>query len=165
MSGYNSWPMMQAIGEKMVRRFTVAAVPTRFMKAAAIFRHACTSTDGGKTWTPETVVANKPDYGEVPAGKGLDANGAMLLWVRRVGPEWHHDLYRTTDGVTFTLVATPKSAARPMQITDIFAVPKVHLMALWFAGDYGDKPTNSGVTSSDNGATWTQTTVESGLTK
>jgi len=54
-----------------------------------------------------------------------------------------------------------------MQITDIFAVPKVGLMALWFAGDYGDKPTNSWgtVTSSDNGATWSQTTIESGLTK
>jgi hypothetical protein len=40
-------------------------------------------------------------------------------------------------------------------------------MALWFAGDYGDKPTNAWgtVTSSDGGATWTQTTVESELPK
>ena len=54
-----------------------------------------------------------------------------------------------------------------MQITDIFAVPTVGLMALWFAGDYGDKPTNAWgtLTSSDNGATWTQTPIESGLTK
>ena len=34
------------------------------------------------------------------------------------GSERVHDLYRTTDGVTFVLVATPKLAVAPMQITD-----------------------------------------------
>jgi hypothetical protein len=165
VSGYNSWPMMQAIGDKLVCVYSRGSAHTIHEGSRDLY--ARTSVDGGKKWTPETVVANTPDYGEVPAGKGLDANGAMLLWVRRVGPEWHHDLYRTTDGVSFTLVATPKLAVRPMQITDIFAVPKVGLMALWFAGDYSDKPTNAWgtVTSSDNGATWTQTTVESELPK
>ena len=41
-------------------------------------------------------------------------------------------------------------------------------MALWFAGDYRDNgPIHSWgtVTSSDNGATWAQTTIESELTK
>lgn len=163
--GYNSWPMLQAIGDKLVCVYTRGKGHT--IGEGGRDSYARTSTDGGKTWTPETVVANSPDFGEVPVGKGLDANGAMLLWLRRVGKEWHQDLYRTTDGVTFTLVATPKLAVRPMQITDIFSVPKVGLMALWFAGDYGDKPTNAWgtVTSSDNGATWTQTTIESGLPK
>lgn len=165
VGGYNSWPMMQAIGDKLVCVYSRGTAHT--IDEGRRDLYARTSTDGGKTWTPETVVANTPDYCEVPVGKGLDSNGAMLLWVRRVGPEWQHDLYRTTDGVTFTLVATPKLAVRPMQITDVFAVPKVGLMALWFAGDYGNKPTNAWgtMTSSDNGATWTQTTVESGLTK
>jgi len=163
--GYNSWPMIQAIGEKLVCVYSRGSGHTIGEDARAVY--ARTSTDGGKTWTAETVVANTPGYGEVEVGKGLDANGAMLLWVRRVGKEWHHDLYRTTDGVTFTLVATPKLAVRPMQITDVFAVPKVGLLALWFAGDYGDKPTNAWgtVTSSDNGATWVQTPIESGLAK
>ena len=54
-----------------------------------------------------------------------------------------------------------------MQITDVFAVPEVGLMALWFAGDYGDKPTNAWgkLTSSDNGTTWVQTPIETGLSK
>ena len=77
--------------------------------------------------TVETVVANTVGYGEVTVGKGLDSTGAMLLWVRRIGKEWNHDLYRTADGVTFTLVATPKLAVQPMQITDVFAVPEVGL--------------------------------------
>ena len=165
VSGYNSWPMIQAIGDKLVCVYSRGTGHTIAEDARAVY--ARTSTDGGKTWTPETVVANTPGYGEVEVGKGLDSTGAMLLWVRRIGKEWHHDLYRTADGVTFTLVATPKLAVSPMQITDVFSVPTVGLMALWFAGDYGDKPTNAWgtVTSSDNGATWTQTPIESGLTK
>ena len=163
--GYNSWPMIQALGEKLVCVYSRGSGHTITEDARAVY--ARTSTDGGKTWTPETVVANTPGYGEVEVGKGLDSTGAMLLWVRRVGKDWNHDLYRTTDGVTFTLVATPKLAVRPMQITDVFAVPKVGLMALWFAGDYGEKPTNAWgtLTSNDNGATWTQTPIESGLPK
>jgi len=51
--------------------------------------------------------------------------------------------------------------------TDVFAVPDVGLMALWFAGHYDDSPSHSWgkLTSSDNGATWTQTVIESELTK
>ncbi len=165
VSGYNSWPMMQAIGETLVCVYSRGSGHT--IGEAGRDAYARTSRDGGKTWTPETVVANSAAYGEVPVGKGLDADGAMLLWLRCVGKEWHHDLYRTTDGVSFRLVTTPTLEVRPMQITDVFSVPAVGLMSLWFAGDYGDKPTNSWgiVTSRDNGATWKQTTIESALPK
>ncbi|HSJ02804.1 MAG TPA: sialidase family protein, partial [Verrucomicrobium sp.] len=165
VSGYNSWPMIQAIGDKLVCVYSRGTGHTIDEDSRAVY--ARTSTDGGKTWTPETVVADSPGYGDVAVGKGLDSTGAMLLWVRRVGKDWFQDLYRTIDGVTFTLVATPQLAVRPMQITDVFAVPTVGLMALWFAGDYGDKPTNAWgtLTSSDNGTTWTQTPIESGLIK
>lgn len=163
--GYNSWPMIQAIGETLVCVYSRGSGHTIGEDDRAVY--ARTSVDRGKTWAAEAVVANSPGYGDVEVGKGLDSNGAMLLWVRRVGKEWHHDLYRTTDGVTFTLVATPRLDIRPIQITDIFSVPTVGLMALWFAGDYGDKPTNAWgtLTSSDNGETWKQTPIESGLPK
>ncbi|MEZ5385734.1 MAG: sialidase family protein [Prosthecobacter sp.] len=166
VSGYNSWPMIQAIGDKLVCVYGRGKGHTIASDDRAVY--ARTSTDGGKTWTPETVVGDAAGYGEVTVGKGLDATGAMLLWVRRIGKnEWHHDLYRSTDGITFTLVATPTLAVRPMQITDVFAVPNVGLMALWFGGDYSDKPTQSWgtMTSSDDGKTWTQTPVETGLLK
>lgn len=165
VSGYNSWPMIQAIGNKLVCVYSRGTAHTINEDVRAVY--ARTSTDNGQTWTGETVVANTPGYGEVTVGKGLDSTGAMLLWVRRVGKDWNHDLYRSTDGVTFTLVATPKLAVTPMQITDVFSVPTVGLMALWFAGQYDDTPSHSWgtLTSSDNGATWTQTTVESELPK
>lgn len=165
--GYNSWPMLQAIGDKLVCVYSRGTGHNITEDVRAVY--ARTSSDGGKTWTPETVVANTPGYGEVEVGKGLDANGAMLLWVRRMnGSESFHDLYRTTDGVTFTLVTTPKLAVNPVQITDVFTVPNVGLMALWFAGNYGDEgPVHSWgtLTSKDNGATWTQNPIESSLTK
>ena len=166
VSGYNSWPMIQAIGEKLVCVYSRGSAHSIGEDARAVY--ARTSTDNGKTWTTETVVADTPKYGEVAVGKGLDSAGAMFLWVRRIGKEWNHDLYRTTDGVTFTLVATPELAVRPIQITDVFEVPTVGLMALWFAGDYRDDgPSHSWgkLISRDNGATWTQTTIESELPK
>jgi len=165
VSGYNSWPMMQAMGEKLVCVYSRGSGHTIDEDSRVVY--ARTSTDHGKTWTAETVVANTPGYGEVAVGKGLDSKGAMLLWVRRLGAEWNQDLYRTTDGVTFTLVTTPKLDPAPVQITDVFAVPEVGLMALWFAGGYAEGNDHSWgkLTSTDDGATWTQTTIESGLTK
>lgn len=165
VGGYNSWPMLQAIGDKLVCVYSRGTGHNIGEDVRAVYVR--TSNDGGKSWTPETVVADTPGYGEVPVGKGLDADGAMLLWVRRVGKDRQQNLYRSTDGVAFTLIATPQLAVRPMQITDVFAVPTVGLMSLWFAGNYGDEPTNAWgtVTSNDNGATWTQTVIESGLPK
>ncbi len=165
VKGYNSWPMMQAIGDKLVCVYSRGSGHT--IGEDARLTYARTSSDRGRTWTPETVVADTPGFGEVPVGKGLDADGAALFWVRRVGKEWLQDLYRTTDGVNFKLITTPKLSPTPVQITDIFTLPKTGLMCLWFAGGYADGTDHSWgtLTSADNGLTWKQTTVESGLTK
>ena len=105
---------------------------------------------------------------EVTIGKGLDSTGAMLLWVRCWGRNKRHELYRTVDGAKFEKIATPSLSPMPIQITDAFRVPKVGLMSLWFAGSYRDdaKDNSWGIlTSSDDGRTWTQRTVERGLAK
>ena len=55
-----------------------------------------------------------------------------------------------------------------MQVTDVFGVPGVGLMSLWFAGDYGNNDAGHSwgvLTSADNGRTWTQRTVEGDLSK
>ena len=163
--GYNSWPMMQAIGDKLVCVYSRGSGHT--IHEDARLAYARTSSDRGRTWTPETVVANTPGFGEVPVGKGLDSKGAALFWIRRVGKEWQQDLYRTTDGVNFQLLTTPKLSPAPVQITDIFTVPKVGLMCLWFSGSYaeGNDHAWGTLTSADDGATWKQTTVESGLSR
>ena len=161
--GYNSWPMMQALGDKLVCVYSRGQAHT--IHEGARGAYVRTSSDGGKTWSEEKVLSNVPDYGEVPIGKGLDENGEMLVWIRFVGKDRMHKLYKTKDGVNFTHISTPTLNPMPMQITDVFHVPTVGLMAIWFTGNYGKDALNAWGTlvSKDNGKTWTQKTVESGL--
>lgn len=164
--GYNSWPMMQAIGKRLVCTYSRGTGHNICEGVRGVF--ARTSDDCGRTWSPEVCVADEPNYGEVTIGKGLDEAGNMLLWVRCLGgPRNHHDLYRSANGVKFEKIATPALSPFPVQITDIFHVPGRGLMSLWFAGSYGSDTGHSWGTlvSADNGRTWTQTTVEKGLSK
>ena len=162
---YNSWPFIQTIGNKLVCAYSRGSAHTINEPARGVY--ARTSADGGKTWTEETLISNEPDGGEVTIGKGTDSRGAMLVWVRCAGKNWHHDLYRTEDGVRFNRIARIKPDPMPIQITDIFTVPGVGLMSLWFSGSYRNTPNNAWGTlvSTDDGKTWKQTVIESGLSK
>lgn len=164
--GYNSWPVIQALGKKLVCIYSRGTGHSIGEGVRGVW--ARTSEDGGKTWSPETLVANSPDWGEVTIGKGLDENGALLVWIRRCGKGIQHDLYRSTDGVNYELISTPHLDPMPMQITDVFSVPTVGLMALWFQGNYGDSgPCHAWgtVVSTDNGKTWTQNIIEKEISK
>ena len=166
--GYNSWPMVQALGESLVCAYSRGSAHTIDEGARGVF--ARVSRDGGRSWSSEICVTNDPSAGEVTIGKGLDESGAMLLWVRRwsVNPALRgHDLYRTTDGVSFAKIAAPDFSPMPMQVTDIFPVPGIGLMSLWFAGDYRVERGHAWgtLTSTDNGRTWKQRTVEADLDK
>ena len=163
--GYNAWPMIQAVGGRLVCAYSRGTAHSIGEGRRGVF--ARTSSDGGRTWTAETCVVNDPDVGEVATGKGVDGGGSMLLWVRNWGRTRRHDLYRTADGVSFERISSPALDPVPIQITDVFAVPGVGLMSLWFAGDYRSGSGNSWgtLTSADDGRTWTQRTVESGLEK
>ena len=166
MPGYNSWPMLQAIGGgRLVCAYSRGSAHTIDEGSRGVY--ARTSSDGGRTWTPEVCVVNDPSLGEVTIGKGLDDDGAMLLWVRNWGSLKRHDLYRTEDGVHYGKIASPGLSPMPIQITDVFRVPGVGLMSLWFAGSYREAGNNSWgtLTSADNGRTWVQRTVERNLAK
>ncbi len=163
--GYNSWPMIQAMGKILVCAYSCGSAHSITEEIRGVY--ARTSADGGKTWGKETRISNSPDCGEVTIGKGLDADGAMLLWVRSWGGKCRHDLCRSADGVHFTRIAAPELDPLPIQITDIFKLPGGILASLWFAGSYQEGNGNSWgmLTSSDNGATWRQSIVESGLSR
>ena len=77
---YNAWPMIQAVGEKLVCAYSRGSAHSIGEGCRGVF--AKVSCDGGGTWSEETRVVNDPDVGEVTIGKGLDDKGAMLLWVR-----------------------------------------------------------------------------------
>jgi len=163
--GYNSWPFVQVLGNKLVCAYSRGERHSIAERRRGVF--ARTSLDGGLNWAPETLVANTAEFGESAIGKGLDADGSMLLWVRCIGDTCHHDLYRSADGVGFSRIASLQLNPMPMQITDVFSVPSNGLMSFWFAGRYRDLPENSWgtLTSEDNGMTWKQKVVEFGLLK
>ena len=165
VAGYNSWPMIQALNEKLVCVYSRGSGHTIDEGKRGVF--ARVSSNGGITWSTEVCVTNDPTVGEVTIGKGLDSNGAMLLWVRRWGKVKGHDLYRTEDGVKFKKIASPMLDPMPMQITDVFHVPGIGIVSLWFAGNYQNGPHSSwGVlTSADDGHTWQQRTIEKNLEK
>ena len=160
--GYNAWPMIQAIGEKLVCAYSRGSGHSIGEGRRDAF--ARVSADGGKTWGPESVVSAHPGEGEVMIGKGLDSTGAALFWVRCLGKARHHDLYRTTDGVRFEKIASPRFDPFPMQVTDIVKTGR-GLLCLWFQTDYSKSGKSSWgtLTSADDGRTWTQRTVERDL--
>ena len=67
--GYNSWPMMQAIGQRLVCTYSRGTSHNIVEGVRGVFARA--SDDGGKTWSNEVCVANEPNYGEVTIGKGF----------------------------------------------------------------------------------------------
>ena len=169
-NAYNSWPMAQSVGDKrLVCAYSRGSRHTTGEPGRGVF--ARVSDDGGETWSNEVCVCNSREWGEVTVGKGLDASGAMLLWVRRQDRRgWlggtFHDLYRTRDGIAYEKIASPELDPWPIQVMDVFHLPDGKLMSLWFAGDYSNGYTNNSwgvLESSDNGATWSQRTVEAGL--
>jgi hypothetical protein len=165
LPGYNSWPFIQVLGGNLVCIYSRGT--QHYYGEISRGVYARTSEDGGASWSEETMVANSSEGAESAIGKGLDSTAALLVWIRHAGPEWHHDLYRTVDGTHFQRIAQLKLDPMPMQITDIFTVPGVGLMSLWFAGNYKENLEHSWGTliSEDNGITWKQNIVESGLSK
>ena len=164
--GYNSWPMIQVVGGRIVCAYSRGSEHTIEEGRRGVYAKAF--IDGGRTWGEEVCVVNDPSVGEVTIGKGMDNDGAMLLWIRRWGRTKGHDLYRTTDGKTFEKISSPEFSPMPMQVTDVFSVPGVGLMSLWFAGAYNNEKDGHSwgtLTSADNGRTWTQRTIESNLSK
>ena len=164
--GYNSWPMIQAVGDTLVCAY--GRGKGHFVESSrGAYVH--TSSDGGRTWSPEVCITNDPEICEGVEGAGLDSSGAALFWMNCRGRgHIRHELYRTEDGVTFTKIAAPEMSPEPIQVTDIFTVPGVGLMSLWFSGIYGNREDGHAwgtLVSEDNGRTWRQRTVEGNLPK
>lgn len=165
--GYNCWPMIQVSHGKIVCVYSCG----KEHDVGEGTRGVCArvSADAGITWSAERLIANDPAVGEAAEGKGTDASGAVLFWVR----SWwgkgtrKHELFRMGDDESFEKVSVPKLDPNPIQITDVFSVGEGKLMSLWFAGSYRDDDCHSWgtLTSADGGRMWTQRTVEAGLTK
>lgn len=161
--GYNCWPMLQAVGNRLVCVYTIGKEHDPGEKGRAAFSRF--SDDGGVSWSDRKPLFRDLRCGTSSIGKGLDDGGAALFWIRRLGIEPRMALYRTADGVDFELLSTPALSPNAMQVTDIFKIPD-GLMCLWFSDDYSRSKANKSwgtLTSRDNGVTWEQRVIEDGL--
>ena len=81
-------------------------------------RGACVriSADRCVSWTPEICIANNPEVCECAEGTGLDNDKSILMWMicNKWRRNWHR-LYRTVDGVHFTLVCQPSLSPEGVQ--------------------------------------------------
>ena len=167
--GYNSWPMIQAVGGRLVCAYSRDnALPEDGHSISpgsrdSYMRFSC---DGGRTWSDEIVVADDPRIGEVNEGIGLDEAGDAILWVRCWGVGRRHELYRSRDGKTVEKIASITPDPFPMQIMDPVRIEGLGLVSPWFAGEYRKTAKDNSwglLTSADNGRTWTQRIIERGL--
>ncbi len=166
--GYNSWPMIQAMGSRLVCSYSRDNARPRdghTINPGSRDSYMRLSVDGGCTWSDEITVANDPKIGEVNEGIGLDETGAAILWVRCWGKDRRHELYRTVDGKAIEKIATIRPDPFPMQIMDPVRVEGLGLVSPWFAGSYRKDGSNSWglLASADNGRTWSQRVIEKDL--
>lgn len=165
--GYNSWPMIQSIGKRLVCTYSVGVAHNPLEAVRSSW--AKWSDDEGKSWNGPHLIADDPVCGETPIGKGLDSKGAALFWVRSYSDGTkYHVLYRTTDGIKFEHISVPELSPMPWQITDIVHVPGRGLVSLWFAGNYNEHDSKKSwgeLVSADDGKTWKQRTIENNLSK
>lgn len=123
------------------------------------------STDDGRTWGATATVASDPAVDQSVYGAGRDSEGNLLAWVLSrtgtgSGTTTGVRVIRSTDnGQTWADLADPSWSPMPVLIWNVVSVPTVGLMAAWhgFSSNWGI------VTSADDGATWTQTVVETGV--
>lgn len=161
--GYNCWPMIQPVGNRLVCVYTVGGFHDPGEKGRAAY--AKFSDDGAKTWSDRILLDMDGSYGTSSIGKGLDEDGNALFWIRRLGADPRMALYRTSDGESFELISTPALDPNPMQITDVFHTPE-GLQCFWFSDDYAkDRADKSWglLLSRDNGITWEQRVIEQNL--
>ena len=168
--GYNSWPMIQAMGDLLVCAYSRDnALPQdgHTINAGSRDSYVRVSKDGGRTWSEERTVVADPNVGEVNEGIGLDSTGAVLLWVRCWGKKHHrHELYRTTDGLIFEKISSVSPSPFPVQVMDVVKIEGLGLVSLWFAGNYKKNGANSWglLISRDDGHTWERRIIEEKLT-
>lgn len=161
--GYNCWPMIQPVGKRLVCLYTIGKEHNPWEHGRAAY--ARYSDDEGKSWSEKTLIDCQKEYGTSSIGKGTDADGNALFWIRRLDADRRMALYRTSDGVHFECWSTPYLDPKPMQVTDIFHTPN-GLACLWFSDDYSHDKANKSwgiLRSSDNGKTWKQYVMEEGL--
>ena len=79
--GYNCWPMIQPVGDRIVCIYTIGKAHNPWEKGRAAY--AKYSDDGARSWSEKILIDCNADYGTSSIGKGTDSQGNALFWIRR----------------------------------------------------------------------------------
>lgn len=158
---YKAWPFVGKVGDKAICVYSIG-LAHEDNTTPDIY---CKLSKNGVIWSPEKKIIST-SIRDTVTGKGYDDNGDFVFWVRKGSPGGEntvHDLYKTSDGYTFELVASPTFEKVPSHIGDIVNVPNVGMFAFWNDVKAAGSRSWGYVKSIDNGETWTQTVVETDL--
>lgn len=158
---YKAWPFVGKVGDKAICVYSIG-LAHEDNTTPDIY---CKLSKNGVIWSPEKKIIST-SIRDTVTGKGYDDNGDFVFWVRKGSPGGEntvHDLYKTSDGYTFELVASPTFEKVPSHIGDIVNVPNVGMFAFWNDVKAAGSRSWGYVKSTDNGETWAQTVVETDL--
>lgn len=160
---YSCWPFIGKLRDKLVCLY-VKALEHEDSNRGVIW---ATTSGNGVIWTPKKIAIDTPNKRDGITGKGNDADG-NLLFLNRVGNPGgfeHYEVVKTIDGVNFNIISTfgltINAPSHGGHIGDIINVPNVGLMA--FYNTYGSARNWGKIVSTDNGLSWSQTDIETGL--
>lgn len=162
---YESWPVVAAAsnGDLIVAYGDGSQHALETARQVKVQR----STDDGATWGAASTLVNTAADDAI-FSIGVDSLGDLVAFVRHItgAGVYSHKLYASTDdGATWAERDAPTLSPMPVVIGPIASVAGVGLMAWWHAGpESGEGVRSYGiVTSADDGATWSQTTIATGV--
>lgn len=161
---YSAWSMFGIVDDKLICIYTVADAHDS-SNATIVYK----TSKNGVVWSIAKPVPFETQSDVMGVtGVGNDNNGNLLLWVRNGAPALRattHELYKF-DGATFSRISVPNFELRGGHIGDIISVPNVGLVAFYNTYINGNISRSWGMLkSTDNGLTWTQTPIETDLSK
>lgn len=162
---FNAWAFITACQERLVCLYTKGDGHETSGLRQIVGKYSY----DGIVWSDEISVIDIVNSLGAVTAIGTDNDGNLLFWLRDGGihSSTKHKLYRSTDGgktiEQISEVSSPTGYTIE-GITSILHIPNVGLMSFFCTYLANDNNVWGILTSADNGATWVQTPIESGLT-
>lgn len=155
---YSSWSRLGVVGDTLICMYCRGLEHGDIDKGQLYV----TLSANGIIWTPKKLAIDTPNVRDGVTGGGNDEDGNMLFIDRLGFPgnvSTYHEIYRTTDGISYEKIATLPSSVNLGHCGDIVNIPTRGLMS--FFGCYGSQAADYGyILSNDNGVTWSRIVIE-----
>ena len=157
---YSSWPMCLVVNNELVCAYTIGNSHNDNMYSAIYAK----VSSNGVVWSAKKKIIDTFQERDGVTGKGNDTQGNALL-LNRVGPfdaPWmYFELWKSNNGLDWECISKPTFATQVGHCGDIINVPSLGLVS--FFNTYGSSRSWGYIVSEDDGVTWSQHIVESGL--